>query len=183
LDTNFWGFFMTKYNEQFRLQVVQHYLHGPDGYRATGAHFGLDDKMVKRWVDWFQAHGIEGLKKKYAVYSAHFKLSVLQHIWDNELSYAQAGALFNIRNPGILSVWERAYRDGGIDALEPRPRGKPKKMAAPTTKPEPTGDDEKRTREDLLVELQHLRMENAYLKKLRALVQAQQKATPPKKRK
>jgi transposase len=56
-------------------------------------------------------------------------------------------------------------------------------MAAPTTKPEPKGDDEKRTREDLLVELQHLRMENAYLKKLRALVQAQQKATPPKKRK
>jgi hypothetical protein len=37
--------------------------------------------------------------------------------------------------------------------------------------------------QELLVELQNLRMENAYLKKLRALVQAQQKATPLKKRK
>ena len=182
MDTNFWGFFMTKYNEQFRLEVVEHYLRGPDGYRATGIHFGLDDKMVKRWVDWYRIHGIDGLKKKFTAYSAQFKLSVLQHIWDNELSYSQAGALFNIRSPGTIGVWERAYRDGGIDALKRRPRGRPKKMAVPTTKPEPSGD-EKRSRDELLVELQHLRMENAYLKKLRALVQAQQKAAPPKKRK
>ena len=174
---------MTKYNEQFKLQVVQYYLQGVAGYTATGAHFGLDDAMVKRWVDWFQAHGVDGLRKKFTSYSAEFKLSVLKHIWDNELSYGQAATLFNIRNPGILSVWERSYRDGGIDALKPRPRGRPKQMAAPTTKPEPQGDDEKRTRDELLAEVQHLRMENAYLKKLRALVQAQQKATPPKKRK
>jgi transposase len=56
-------------------------------------------------------------------------------------------------------------------------------MTAPTTRPTPSDDDEKRSREELLAELQHLRMENAYLKKLRALVQAQQKATPPKKHK
>jgi transposase len=174
---------MTKYNEQFKLSVVQHYLEGTNGYATTGAHFGLDDRMVKRWVDWYRAHGIDGLKKKFTAYSAEFKLSVLQHIWDNELSYSQAAALFNIRNPGILSVWERAYQHGGLDALKSRPRGRPKKMAAPTTKPEPPGNDEKRSREELLAELQHLRMENAYLKKLRALVQAQQKATPPKKRK
>jgi transposase len=134
-------------------------------------------------VEWFRAHGADGLKKKFTSYTAEFKLSVLQHLWDNELSYGQAATLFNIRNHGVLSVWERDYRSGGLDALKSRPRGRPKKMAAPTTKPEPSGDDEKRSREELLAEVQHLRMENAYLKKLRALVQAQQKATPPKKRK
>lgn len=56
-------------------------------------------------------------------------------------------------------------------------------MATPTTKPETIPDDDKRSREDLVAELNHLRMENAYLKKLRALIQAKQKATPPKKRK
>lgn len=174
---------MTKYDEQFRLQVVQHYLAGTDGYRAIGLRFGLDAKMVKRWVEWYDAHGIDGLRKKFTAYSAEFKLSVLQCIWDNELSYSQAAARFNIRNPSAISVWERAYRDGGIEALNARPRGRPKKMSAPLTKPEPAGDDEKRTREELLAELQQLRMENAYLKKLRALVQAAQKATPPKERK
>ena len=47
----------------------------------------------------------------------------------------------------------------------------------------PPPDDENRPRDELLAELNYLRMENAYLKKLQALVQAQQKATPPKKRK
>jgi len=28
LDTNFWDFFMTKYNEQFKLAVVRQYLDG-----------------------------------------------------------------------------------------------------------------------------------------------------------
>ncbi|ONQ81515.1 transposase, partial [Burkholderia cenocepacia] len=45
----------------------------------------------------------------------------------------------------------------------------------------PTDGTDTRTREDLLQELNYLRMENAYLKKLRALVQAQ--AVPRKKRK
>lgn len=174
---------MTKYNEQFKLAVVQHYLCGAEGYRTTATRFGLDHKTVKRWVDWFRAHGFDGLKKKFTHYSAEFKLSVLRHIWDNDLSYGQAAAEFNIRNPGILRVWERAYRDGGIDALEPKPRGKPKKMPAPTTNPEQPRDDEKRSRDELLAEVQHLRMEVAYLKKLRALVQAQQKQVPRKKRK
>lgn len=174
---------MTKYNEQFKLSVVQHYLRGDGGYKTTANHFGLDDAMVSRWVGWFQAHGIEGLRKKFTAYSAEFKRSVLQHIWDNELSYRQAAALYNIRNPGILSVWERAYRDSGIEALEPRRRGRKKKMATPATRPEPPAEDDKRTREELLAELQDLRMEVDYLKKLQALVQAQQKSAPRKKRK
>ena len=56
-------------------------------------------------------------------------------------------------------------------------------MPVPTTKPEPSPDDEKRTRDELVAELNQLRMENAYLKKLQALVQARQQQTPPKKRK
>lgn len=174
---------MTKYNEQFKLAVVQQYLTGPAGLKAIGREHGLDHVTVKRWVDWYRVHGLDGLKKKFSHYSAEFKLSVLQHMWDNELSKGDTATAFNIRNPAILSVWERNYRSAGLDALLPRPRGKPKQMAAPTNKPAPPPDDENRPRDELLAELNHLRMENAYLKKLRALVQAQQKAIPPKKRK
>jgi transposase len=46
-------------------------------------------------------------------------------------------------------------------------------------------DDETRTREELLAEVNFLRMENAYLKKLKALVQQQRErqTTARKKRK
>ncbi len=55
-------------------------------------------------------------------------------------------------------------------------------MAVPTAKPD-MPSDEKRSREELLAELDYLRMENAYLKKLQALVQARPKQASPKKRK
>jgi transposase len=161
LDTNFWGFFMTKYDEQFKLAVVQQCLSGKSGVKAIAKQYRLAHSIVRRWVEWFRAHGTNGLVKKFSHYSAEFKLSVLRRIWDNELSYGQAATQFNIRNPGILSAWERSYRSGGLDALQPRPRGRPRKMAVPTTKPEIPPDDQKRSREDLVAELNHLRMENA----------------------
>jgi transposase len=174
---------MTKYDEQFKTALVQQYLTGADGYKSIAKRHGLDHGMFRRWVLAFRAHGGDGLKKKFSHYNAEFKLSVLRHMWDNELSYGQTAALFNIRSPGSLSAWEREYRRAGLDALAARPRGRPKSMSAAPSQPEPKPADDKRPREELLAELDHLRMENAYLKKLQALVQARQQQTPPKKRK
>ena len=174
---------MTKHDELFKLKVVQEYLEGAAGSNTLAEKYGCQASLVRDWVSLYRAHGEEGLRKKYCSYSAEFKLSVLQHMWDNRLSFGQTAAAFNIRNHSVVGRWERSFREGGFDALIPRPRGRPKQMSAPTTKPEPSSDDEKRTRDELVAELNQLRMENAYLKKLQALVQARQQPTPPKKRK
>jgi transposase len=174
---------MTKYDEQFKLKIVQEYISGVGGSDTLGKRYGVPRSLIKLWTELYRVHGRDGINKKYSSYDAEFKLSVLQHMWDNGLSFGQTAAAFNIRNRAVVAIWERSYREGGFDALIPRPRGRPKQMSAPTTKPEPSPDDEKRTREELLAELNQLRMENAYLKKLRALVQAKQKAAPPTKRK
>lgn len=173
---------MTKYDEQFKLSVVRQYLDGHAGYTALGRQHGLAKSLVCRWVGWYVRHGAEGLKKKSSHYSAQFKLSVLQHMWQNLLSHGQTATEFNIRNPADVGMWERGYRSGGLDALLPNARGRPKQMPVPTTKPIAPSNDPDRSREELLAELNYLRMENAYLKKLRALVLAQQKATAPRKR-
>jgi transposase len=83
----------------------------------------------------------------------------------------------------MVGQWDRSYHDGGLPALIPRTRGRPKKMPQnPNPKPPPK-DDQTRTREELLAEVEYLRMENAYLKKLDALIQAQKNATLRKPRK
>ena len=174
---------MAKYDEQFKLSVVQQYLDNQGGYRAVAERRDLDHATVRRWVKWYQAYGVDAFKKKFSHYSAEFKLSVLQHMWENVLSYAQVAVQFNIRNPCALGIWERNYRNGGLEALQPRPRGRPKAMSGPTAKPDKPSDSETRSRDDLLAELDHLRMENAYLKKLQALVQARPQQASPKKRK
>lgn len=177
---------MTKYDERFKLEVVQQYLSGMAGYKVVAKRHGLAYSMVRKWVNLHRQHGAAGLAKKSSHYDADFRLSVLKRMWDGDLSYGQVAAEFNIRSAGSISQWERCYHCGGIDALIPRSRGKPNKMPTPDdTKPQLPPDGAERTRDELVAEVNHLRMEVAYLKKLQALVQSQQqqRATARKKRK
>jgi transposase len=171
---------MKKHTLEFKLSVVERYLGGLDGYKEVGRHHGIAYSLVKRWVGFYRLHGIDGLKKKSSPpYNPEFKLSVLQYMWDNNLSYDQTAAKFNIRAQSSIGMWERSFLDGGMDALMPPPERSDKKMPDRKTSSSPPAappGDEARPREELLEELNYLRMENAYLKKLRALVQAEQKA-------
>ena len=186
MDANFRGFSLAKYTTEFKLEVVQRYECGNIGFRALAHQYSLSDGQLRRWVNLYQTHGKAGLEKKSASYSSARKLAILQHMWHNELSYSRTAAIFNIRSPGHLSKWERCYHSGGISALQPRRRGTPKKMVdSKPAPPQPPVADADRSREDLLAEVNFLRMENAYLKKMKALVQEQreQRTTARKKRK
>lgn len=166
---------MTKYDEHFRLKVVQHYLSGADSLQGTSKHFQVGQGAVQRWISGYKVHGVAGLRKKHNYYTADFKLAVLKHMWDTGLSRNQTVILYDLRDPGSVARWERMYRDGGMDALRATSRKNYAYMDIPPgAKPQPLTDDEQRSREALLAELNHLRMENEYLKKLKALVQAQQ---------
>jgi transposase len=173
---------MGKYSEQFKLAVVQHYLGGAAGYRSVGHHHGLAPAIVRRWVMWYREHGVAGFSKQTSSYSPEFKLSVLQHMWDNALSQTQVAAIFNVRNPTSIGVWERRFESGGINALARTVRRKPSDLEAPTSKPSSPVDDKDRSRDELLRELDDLRMEVAILKKLQALAQAKKRLPAPKKR-
>lgn len=172
-----------KHSEQFKFKVVKQYLVGTKGYTLIAAEHGIAAPMVRRWVSAYRLHGRKGLCRKVERYTAPFKLSVLQHMWENGLTYNQAAAAFNIRNPTSVGIWDRRYRDGGFEALllRHRPLSETDSMKAPTTKLENKPDSE-RSREELMKELDYLRMENEVLKKLQALVQAQEKRGTKKRK-
>jgi transposase len=174
---------MSKYDEQFKLLVIKDYLAGADGVGAVARRHGVDESAARRWVAAYRQHGELGIEKKYAHYDAQFRLSVLRHMREKGLSQGEAAAVFNIRNAPSIGVWERQYYAGGIDALVPRRRGRPKEMPDTLVTPPSAAPDQTRTREQLLEEINYLRMENAYLKKLEALVQADKKAAQRKKHK
>ncbi|AJY17196.1 hypothetical protein FEP63_03341 [Burkholderia multivorans] len=140
--------------------------------------------MVRRWVASYREHGEDGLSKKHSHYDARFKLSVLQRMWRDELSYARVAVVFGIRNERSIPVWERLYHEGGIEALMPRRRGRPPKMTTlPPPKPTDDAAQKEPSREELLKEIVYLRAEVAYLKKLDALLQSKKQTAPRKKRK
>lgn len=174
---------MTKYNEQFRQRIVDEYLAGGIGIKSLAARHSVGRTVIRRWVASYREHGSAGLRKKRTCYDAKFKLFVLQRMWRDELSYGQVSALFDIRGAGCVAGWERLYHAGGLDALSPRRRGRPRKMATSLPlKPAETGSPDERTREELLKENEYLRAEVAYLKKLDALL-AKKQAAQKKKRK
>ena len=163
---------MGKYTLAFKLQAVQRYFEGSMGYRMVAEQFGISNPtLVQRWVGFYRQHGEDGLKAKRSSYDTAFKLSVLQHMWDNNLSKGQAATLFNVRRHASVGAWERAFRKGGIAALEPGPIGKTRMQPEPK-KPDAAEGVDQRSREELLDELLYLRAENAYLKKLDALVRS-----------
>lgn len=166
-----------KHTEQFKLSAVECYLQGTKGLQLISQEYGIEKSMLRRWVGLYRRHGIAGLApRRPRPHDAAFKMSVLQHMWDNALSYTQAAAVFNVRNTQSVASWAHRYREGGVLMLE-RSRKRPSPtMQAPTSKPDTPSDNDKRSREELLEELEYLRAENAYLKKLEALVQAKKLA-------
>lgn len=80
-----------------------------------------------------------------------------------KLSYCEAARQFDVRDNKRVAAWERIYHEEGPEGLYIERRGRGSKGRPPKKlKPE--------VEEDLLAEVQRLRAENAYLKKLNALV-------------
>lgn len=141
----------------------------------------MDSAAVRKWVAAYRIHGQSSVEKKRSYYSAAFKRSVLKHMRKHALSYRETAAYFDIRSIGCVGLWERRYDEGGVQALSPPPRKRSQKMEKFPSPASQARTDETRTREELLKEVNYLRMENAYLKKLDALMQANQLAQRKKR--
>ena len=169
------GFFLGKYTEQAKLAAVEDYCTGQLGLKVVAQRHGVNVASLRKWAALYRVHGAAGvLEKRRSPYGVEFKLLVLQRMRDEELSYRQAAACFDIRNFNIIRDWERAFDEGGLTALSPYSARRRITMTTQSvTESQPQAhEDDARTRQELLDELNQLRMENAYLKKLDALVQA-----------
>ena len=97
-------------------------------------------------------------------YSGEFKQMVVETMRKEKLSYKETGQRFDIGGHRTVQKWERIYLEEGPEGLYVERRGRSSKggRAPKQLKPE--------VKEDLIAEVQRLRAENAYLKKLRALI-------------
>ena len=96
-------------------------------------------------------------------YTGEFKQEVVETMMREKLSYTEAARQFNVSNHHRVASWERIYLEEGPEGLYIERRGRGSK-GRPAKKLQPEVE------EDLLAEVQRLRAENAYLKKLNALV-------------
>ena len=112
-------------------------------------------------------------------YSAEFKIGVIMDMREHHLGYRETvrkywdvskGHEANYKN--AVQRWERIYLEEGAEGLMKERRGRAC-SAGGTRKGRPPKPD-KKVEEDLIAENQRLRMEIEYLKKLSALVLAEE---------
>ena len=161
---------MSKYSEEFKLQVVQDYLNGSLGYTLIARKYDVSDKsIVRRWVRAYKEWGEDGLalQKKKQFYSVQFKLDVLHFMKQTGASYQETAIRFKLNNPSLIASWNRKFLKEGIEGLKEKTKGRPsmpKKPKSTKSKKEKIMSRE----EQLERENELLRLEVAYLKKLKA---------------
>jgi transposase len=171
---------MSKYDTQFKLAVVQEYLRA-GGKKRIAIRVGINPSDVVKWASAYQAHGLASLEQReYRQYPPEFKLEVLEYMQAQHVSVRDAAAYFNIASPSTIVVWQRLYNEGGITALQPKPKGSPLKFNTKDIKALLARPITELTHEELLRRAQYLEVENAYLKKLEALAQQQDLANKHK---
>jgi len=161
---------MTKFNFDFKLMVVNDYLQNDLSKQAVGKKYGVAKSEVMKWVALYENHGEDGLKARYTNYTTQLKIDVLNYMNENGTSIRETAAIFNISGDAVVGRWLKLFETEGIDGLQPMDRGRPPMKKE--TKKTKLADDSK---EALLAENERLRMENAYLKKLNALVQEKER--------
>ena len=96
-------------------------------------------------------------------YTAEFKQMVVETMHREQLSYNETERQFGISNDRVR-YWERIYFEEGPEGFRIERRGRSGKGGRPPKQLKPEVE------KDLIAEMQRLRAENAYLKKLNALV-------------
>ena len=96
-------------------------------------------------------------------YTAEFKQKVVETMHTEGLSFKETARQFEISDDKRVAAWERIYLEEGPEGFQIERRGR-KSTGRPPKKLKPEVE------KDLIAEVQRLRAENAYLKKLNALV-------------
>ena len=112
-------------------------------------------------------------------YSPEYKLSVILDMRKNHLGYMETIRKYNLPGFHLPQQWERKYLEEGYEGLMKDNRGRLSLTGKKRGRP-PKLD--KKVEEDLIAENQRLRMEIEVLKKLSALVLAEERENSKKPR-
>ena len=173
---------MAKYSYELKKKIVDEYFEGKGGCEFLAKKYNISTKsVVRRWINAYKASGDDGLKRsrQNKNYTLKEKLNIVELYLSNEISYQELANEYHINNPSLITRWVNDYRIAGIDALEPKKKGRKSKMkkdkVIPIESSLNTSDTTSKLKEleEELKEAKNenlkLKIENAYLKELRRL--------------
>ena len=134
---------------------------------------------IRMWARVYDIYGKSGLEHRSRHWTYEDKANVVQRVLDGE-SYHEIAHSLGMSSETQVSNWHRKYLELGWEGLKLDGRGRKRKMGNKPVKPSKSKSQAEEIVE-LRKRLEYLEAENAYLKKLAALVQ-QRKAQEQKKK-
>lgn len=157
------------YSIKQKKEVINYLLNNNVSLYQAQKKFNINRETIRIWLYKYKHGGNKNLKNatKYNKYTGQFKVDVVEYMHEHRFSHKKTSIIFMISDY-LVKEWDLVYRYEGKDVLL-----KGNYMKSRRKK---NLDLKEKSREELLEEIEQLRMENAYLKKLRALIQ---KGTKP----
>lgn len=165
-----------KFSKSFKLKAINLILQEGFSLSEISKLIKVDTGQLHTWLTRYKYHGDKAFsdyRRPTKPYSSEFKLQVIQEVKQG-MPLREAVCKYNLSSCTCLSSWIKQYNTYGIKGLYSKPSKKT--MKKPKRPPE---DINKLTLEQKLKlqeeELAALRAENAYLKKLDALMKQKAK--------
>ena len=134
---------------------------------------------IRKWTRVYDLYGESGLEHQTRHWTFEDKINAIERVLDGE-SYHEVAHSLGMSSETQVLTWHRKYLELGWDGLKLDGRGRKRKMGNKPIKPSKSKSQAEEIVE-LRKRLEYLEAENAYLKKLAALVQ-QRKAQEQKKK-
>lgn len=151
--------------EEIKRKMVEMYESKQFSNREISRHLKMAHAVINSWLSIYKYHGLEGLlTPAYTSYPESFKLQVVHHVIETAEAYSEVAGKFRIFSRATVWKWMNHYMSEDDWALYYSKREQRDQMRK--SKPENLTDKEK-----LQQEIELLKAENAYLKKLQALIQ------------
>lgn len=165
---------MAKFTNEQKVDAVIRYQSQLESVKEIGRSIGANHEVVRMWIKQAEYHGLTVFEKSYTSYTTQFKMDVLNYMNEIGISPNEAAVIYNISSPALIRKWRMQLHTVGLDALISKKKGRPS-MSIKSNKQTKQLPAEGST-EALQAEIERLRMENEYLKKLNALVQNKEKS-------
>lgn len=175
-----------KFSIRQKVSAARSVITGRESILSVSWKLGAGPTTVRRWVRHYQADGISGLKLRQGSYQGTFKLRVVRYMLNNHLSLLETATFFGIPQDDTVLRWLNMYESYGAAYLLNERRGRKKSLMAKKPKKSNKKIAASESIDDRLAALQaeneYLRTENAFLKKLDALIQEENAAKLQSKR-
>lgn len=155
-----------KYSPHLALEVCQGIEKGHRSGASYSRLYGIDEKEISLWLAQYRLYGATVFDQEM-IYTQQERKHIVEDKLKNALTLTETCLKYKILHRSSLRNWIRQYKNGRLEQM--KAQNKPNKQ-------KDTQEQSKTERiKELERELLYVRAENAYLKKLQALMQETKK--------